>query len=915
MTPAGAAVRAPAPAFTPYALPAPADGIPALPHDRAGVAPWRATSPVRAVSAHRVLPLDAGWELARAPEGYDAATPATASPNAASPNAAARDAGPGGAALVWHPAAVPGTAAAALRDAGAWDGARALDLDGEAWWFRCRFARPEGLDAATRAVLCLDGLATHATVWLNGAPVARTESMFAAHAVDVTAHLAAVNELVIHCDALRPALEARRGRARWRTGLVAHQALRWARTALVGRVPGWTAAAAPVGPWRPVRLELRRLVDVRGADMRARLDGDDGVLDGALALDVPAGAVRAATLVVGDASAPLTVARDAAGLTTIRGSVRVRGAERWWPHTHGAPARYAARVDVELAPGPDGSGHAGTVSLDLGRVGFRTVERRTGPDGTGFALAVNGVELFCRGACWAPLDPVRLHAPAAAYAAAVEAARDAGMNMLRVSGTTVYEDDAFYEACDAAGVLVWQDFMFANMDYPAADPAFTAAVDAEAAQQLGRLQARPCLAVLCGGSEVAQQAAMAGAPRAAWDSVLFTERLAAHARCLRPDVPYLPATPLGGALPCHAGTGVSHYYGVGAYRRPLEDARRANVRFAAECLALSHVPSPAAVERLMDGHGAPGAHPRWKAGVPRDPGAAWDFEDVRDHYLALLYAVDPVRLRAVDPARYLALSRAASGAVLAATLAEWRRPGSPCRGALVWTLRDLAPGAGWGLLDADGAPKAAYHYVRRVLQPVALLLTDEGLDGVHAHVVNEHALPLDAALEVTLLRDGALAVGRGTAPARVPARGGLTVPCDGLFDTFVDTAWAYRFGPPAFDVLHARLVAPNGAVLAEASHFPLGRPAVACPDVGLEARAVRDGDGWTLALRTRAFAHAVTVECDGFVADDDHFDLAPDAERVLALRPVAGPGHVPHEAPAGVVRALNARRAARITLA
>jgi len=314
----------------------------------------------------------------------------------------------------------------------------------------------------------------------------------------------------------------------------------------------------------------------------------------------------------------------------------------------------------------------------------------------------------------------------------------------------------------------------------------------------------------------------------------------------------------------------------------------------------------------MGGHGAPGSHPRWKAGVPRDPGAGWDFEDVRDHYLALLFGVDPVRLRAVDPDRYLALSRAASGEVLAATLGEWRRPGSSCRGALVWTLRDVVPGAGWGLLDADGTPKAAYYYARRVLQPVALVLTDEGLNGVHAHVVNDAAASLDAHVEVTLWRDGEVAVGRGSAPVAVPARGGLTVPVDGLFDGFLDTAWAYRFGPPAFDVLHARLVTPGDDVLGEASHFPLGRPAEARPEVGLEARVWRRGGAWALAVRTRAFAYAVTVECDGFAADDDHFDLAPGSERVLTLR--STPAAVT-AVPTGAVRALNARRAARITLA
>jgi beta-mannosidase len=675
----------------------------------------------------------------------------------------------------WIAAPVPGTAAEALRNAGQWDDGHPTPLHDKDIWYRARF------DGSGRRLLRFEGLATIAEVWLNGAKILDSDNMFLAH--EVAVDLNGDNELLIAFRSLDRALEQRKGRARWRTKLVENNALRMVRTTLLGHMTGWTPPVHAVGPWRSITL-LDRNLDV---DLRATLDGDDGVLDVSLRLDGDA------TVMVGDHSAPLSRTADGRAV----GSLRVPKVEKWWPHTHGKPTLH----DVKL--------RTSSGDIDLGRTGFRSIAVDRDSDGKGFALVVNGVKIFARGACWSAADLVSLASDRERLAPWLALARDAHMNMLRVGGTMTYESDDFFALCDETGLLVWQDFMFANMDYPITDGAFRASVEAEAAQFLRRTRSHPSLAVLCGGSEVAQQVAMMGLPPALWTSPLYEEILPAAVVRLRPDVPYVAHSPGGGDLPFATDSGISHYYGVGAYMRPLEDARRANVRFAAECLAFANVPDASSP-------GVPWDDPAtWKASVPRDRGADWDFEDVTNHYVRLLYGSD---------AQGLDAARAATAEVMEAAIAEWRRAGSSCWGALVWMLKDFVPGAGWGVIDANGLPKPAWHALRCAFRPVQVVLTDEGLNGLGIHLINETAETVHAGLSLRCFGDGEAVVMRRERDVELPPRSNQTLSSAELIGSFFDITYAYRFGPPPLRWTEVTLDdVATGAHLADASHFLRGR--------------------------------------------------------------------------------------------
>ncbi len=792
--------------------------------------------------------LHEGWRLARA-----------------APGTLKDPSGIAGLAAEWHDAVVPGTVAAAIHK----DINLPGDYDADDWWYQMSFSgqttNVSGL--TTKQYLRLEGLATLAEVWLNGTHIVTSRNMFAMHRVDVTALLRDHNELVICFRSLGAAMKERRTRPKWKTQLVSHQNLRWFRTTLLGRIPGWTPAIAPVGPWGPIGLEsidrveidsLRIATTTRTLELRARVTAIDGK------------PIEAARVRIGDSVRDLAVDGD-----RVDGRVSVN-APAWWPHTHGTP--HLETCHLELRAGGE------WLVVDCGRVGFRDI--RLDSEGGAVKFAVNGTPVFCRGACWTTLDILKLRGDAAALRAALETLRDSGANMIRVGGTMTYESDDFYRLCDELGILVWQDFMFANMDYPVSDAAFRAEIETEARQQLGRLHRHPCIAAYCGGSEVAQQAAMMGLPKEHWSNPFFLETLPRLCEEMQPGIAYFPSSPWGGALPFHVSTGIAHYYGVGAYRRPLADAKSARVKFATECLGLSNVPEAETMALVMDGTLPPPHHPRWKARVPRDSGSGYDFEDVRDHYLESFFAEDAADLRAQDVTRYYALSRVVSGEVMSRTYGEWRAPESGCGGALVWFYRDLWPGAGWGLTDSTGRPKAALWYLRRAWASQSIHLTDEGLDGYAIHAINESPEPLEALVEIEMYHAGKPASGSAQAAVTIPARGAISLQGDALHGYFSDSTNAYRFGPPKYDVVTVRLKrADTGELLAEDFQFPAGMDLRVQRDVKVEAHIERGGDGFIeIVMRSDAFLQSVNVACEGYTPSDNYFHLAPAQEKRIVFR-------------------------------
>jgi len=183
---------------------------------------------------------------------------------------------------------------------------------------------------------------------------------------------------------------------------------------------------------------------------------------------------------------------------TVKKILELENVKLWWPLGMGGQPLYEISFELNVT---DKLGYTHSLH-DVTAFGIRhaTVERAKDSDGETFTPTVNGVSIFCRGANWIPVSVLPSQASSDQYRQLLNAAIASGMNCLRVWGGGIYETDEFYELCNRAGILVWQDFMFTCAAYPTYRE-FLDEVEAETIYQVSRLRNHPCLLLWCGNNE------------------------------------------------------------------------------------------------------------------------------------------------------------------------------------------------------------------------------------------------------------------------------------------------------------------------------------------------------------------------------------------------------------------------------
>ena len=572
-----------------------------------------------------------------------------------------------------------------------------------------------------QAELVCAGLDTAATLTLNGTVLGRTANMHRTYRFDVRPHLhPGINHLQIEFTPV----EAHGASVRAAMGAAADLPQNYPGAWTVVRKMAcnfgwdWGPSLVTAGIWQPIGLDTWTVARLRAVHPHPSREGPDGVVRVAVEVAGAASHVRATVAGV--------VAEAAVANGTATLDCRVPDARIWWPHGLGDQPLY--ELSVELLDG------GAVLDRWTRRVGFRSVRLHTAPDaiGTPFELVVNDVPVFVRGANWIPDDCFPSRVTSGRLAHRISQARDANINLLRVWGGGIYETDAFYDACDAAGVLVWQDFLFACAAYPEAEP-LHGEVEAEARDNIVRLLPHPSLVLWNGNNECTWgffdwgwQAPLAGRP---WGAGYYLDLLPRLVAELDPGRPYWAGSPYSGSMdlsPNDPAHGCTHLWDV--WNEVGYDVYRQHVpRFCSE-FGWQAPPNWATLHEAV----------REDSPAPASP-VVLHHQKATDGNAKLLRGLEGhfPPPRDLDGWHWVTQLNQARAIALGVEHMRSHRPA--CMGTIVWQLNDCWPVTSWAAIDGAGRRKPLWYALRRAYAD-HLLTVQPRPGGLAVVAVNERPL-------------------------------------------------------------------------------------------------------------------------------------------------------------------------------
>ncbi|MBY8991314.1 MAG: glycoside hydrolase family 2 protein [Candidatus Lokiarchaeota archaeon] len=560
----------------------------------------------------------------------------------------------------------------------------------------------------------------------------------------------------------------------------------------------------------------------------------------------------------------------------------------WWTHDLGVPNLYKLEVSVIKD---------GVLESITQEIGLRDIQlvRKLDRWGESFYFLLNGIPVFAKGANWIPIDSfIPRGKKLGLYLMNLSYAKQANMNMVRVWGGGIYEDETFYNICDELGLLVWQDFPFACALYPY-NAEFIENVEQEAIQNIKRLRRHPSLALWCGNNEIEglwkRELISSGIVEDNTERhnflvnfylKIFEELLPRLIQNLDPTRPYWPSSPSSGFIienlasrsSNNPNAGDSHYWAVWHGNLPFSAYRDFNSRFMSE-FGFESFPSLKTIEQfcpidqydfnspIMENHQKNGAGNK----------------KIRD-YMDKRFSIPE------DFEHQVILSQITQAEAIEYGVEYWRQNRSDyhCMGALYWQLNDCWPVASWSSLDYYGRWKALHYFAKRFYQPLFASVKEDP-NQIEFWVTNDLKKSCEIELEWKMLHsDGNLLI-QGVYNSKVSPCSSLKLGLEDVSEMNEKQLNMHN------NIIFYKLYSNNGKKklihkgfrLFDAPKFFNLRD----PEIELSLGEIKGEKNLKIQLKLKAKNIALYINIDSdlidFIASDNFFSMEPDETRDIDI--------------------------------
>lgn len=678
----------------------------------------------------------------------------------------------------WITAKVPGDVHSALIERQLIDNpyfghndAKSRWIEQKEWWYRTTFNYSLDNEEKEKHELTFEGLDTFATIYVNGKEIGTTSNMLMAHTFDVSrVILNGKNAIAVKFDPLHLHNKDKE-LFQWSSYTKERP---WLRKAAMNFGWDWGPRMVTVGIWSKVRIERYRRAKLDSVFARATSISSE---QAEIQVDVDVQKLRKG--VSNECSIRLITA-DGVVAAAAQGEVGASGAfpltvanpQLWWTHDLGTPYLYELEV-LLLADGEQ-------VDAYRKPFGIRTIELQLKDEqgNNAFAFLLNGVKIFAKGTNWIPADHFIGSIPDQRYRDLIDLSVESNQNMLRVWGGGIYEKDVFYEECDLRGVLVWQDFAFANALFPDFNRDFMDNVRVEVTYNIKRLRNHASLALWCGNNEidwlVDMKTAGGDIDCPFYGEAIYHELIPDALELLDDSRAYWPSSPFGGNDANDPDVGDRHNWQVwhgSVYPRkfgdvPLLDYSIEGVTFKNYkkdfTLFSSEFGMHASANRFTLEKNIPEGQFYWNSVE-----MAYRNKDTNHQKGILLmegYSGIPTNIE-----EYMNFSMLTQAEGLKYGIEHYRRNKHRTSGSLIWQLNDSWPGTSWSLIDYELLPKASFYYAKKFYHPLLLSIDHEPGQDLAIWAVNDTLAELQGQVHVSVYNFAGELLSSHAFDANVPA--------------------------------------------------------------------------------------------------------------------------------------------------